>query len=49
MAWRSKLWPLLLGILLIIYGITRLGWISIGGDIIAILEIVTGILVLINR
>ncbi len=49
MAYRGKFWPILLGILIIVYGVMRLGWLSIDGDIIGIAEIITGILILLNR
>lgn len=45
----GKIWPVLLGILLIVLGAIALGWISIDSDIIGIAEIITGILILINR
>ncbi len=49
MAWKGKIWPILLGILLIVYGVTRFGWVSIDGDFVAIFEIITGAFVLINK
>lgn len=46
---RGKIWPVLLGILLIVLGISALGWISIDSDIIGIAEIITGVLLLLNK
>ena len=50
MAYRwGRIWPVLLGILIIVYGVMRMGWLSIDNDIVGIFEIVTGILILVNR
>jgi len=45
----GKIWPIALGILLIVLGVIGLGWISVDSDFIAIAEIVTGILILLNK
>jgi hypothetical protein len=46
---RGKLWQVFLGVLFIVLGIIALGWISVNSDIIGIAEVVTGILILLNR
>ena len=46
---RGKLWQVFLGVLFIVLGIIALGWISVNSDIIGIAEVVTGVLILLNR
>ena len=45
----GRIWPVLLGVLLIVLGFIALGWISINSDIIGIAEVVTGVLILLNK
>ena len=46
---RGKVWHLALGLVLIALGLEALGWLSISSDIMGIGEVVTGVLVLINK
>ena len=50
MAWRyGRLWPIFLGLLVILYGLMHLDILSVDSTIVGIWELVTGVLILINR